>query len=152
MQAAFERLFDAAQRGTASAAGLAARHAQIVLIVVGEARLEGGGRSAQSRQTFLRCREHLERNFATIRTAEEAAAACRIAPEYLSRLFRRFTGVPAYRFLMRLKMNHAAVLLEHKGLNVGEVADAFGMDPFHFSRAFKRVHGTPPSSFGARRA
>jgi AraC-like DNA-binding protein len=25
------------------------------------------------------------------------------------------------------------------------------MDPFHFSRVFKRVHGLPPSSFGAGR-
>ncbi len=152
VQAAFERLFDAAGRGTAAVGPLAALHARILLIVVGEGRLEGGGRSAQARQTFLRCREHMEQKFLTIRTAEEAAAACRVAPEYLSRLFRRFAGVPAYRFLMRLKMNHAAILLEGQVRNVGETAEVLGMDPFHFSRAFKRVHGCAPAAFLAQRA
>lgn len=104
-------------------------------------------RAAGSRQTFLRRRDFLEQNFGALRTAEEAAAACGVAPAYLSRLFRRSTGQPAYRCLMRLKMNRAAALLERGALNVGETADAMGMDPFHFSRAFKRVHGRPPVSF-----
>ncbi len=152
VQAAFELLLAAGRRGTAAAAEIAALHGRILLLLVSEVRLPSGSHANRSRQTFLRCRDHLEKHFATIRTAAEAAAACGVAPAYFSRLFRRFTGQPAYRFLMRLKMNQAATLLEHKGLNVGEVADAFGMDPFHFSRAFKRVHGVPPSSFGAARA
>ena len=48
---------------------------------------------------------------------------------------------------MRLKMNQAAAVLERQDLNVGETAELFGMDPFHFSRAFRRVHGRPPISF-----
>ncbi len=147
VQAAFDRLLEAGRRGTPTASRLAALHAQVLLLVVSDVRLPTGARGKQSWETFLRSREHIEKHCATLRTAEEAAAACRIAPAYLSRLFRRFAGQTPYRFLMRLKMNEAATLLERQGMNVSETAEAFGMDPFHFSRAFKRLHGRPPSEF-----
>ncbi len=147
VQAAFEHLLATGQRRTPTAAKIATLQGQILLLLVSEVRLPGGARTHRARRTFLRCRDYLERNFATLRTAEEAAAACRVAPAYLSRLFRRFAGEPAYRFLMRLKMDQAAALLEQQQLNVSETAEVFGMDPFHFSRVFKRVHGRPPLSF-----
>lgn len=152
VQTAFEHLLEAGRRGTRTAARIAALQGRILLLLVSEVRLPSSARANRSRETFLRCRRHLEENFATIATAEEAAAACHVAPAYLSRLFRRFAGQPAYRFLMRLKMNHAATLLEQQALNVSETANAFGMDPFHFSRAFKRVHGRSPLSFLRSRA
>ncbi len=147
VQAAFEHLIAAGRRGTTTAARIAALQGQILLLLVSEVRLPSGASDSRSRQTFLRCREFLERNFATVRTAEQAAAACRVTPAYFCRLFRRFARQPAYRFLMRLKMNQAAVLLERHALNVGETAEVLGLDPFHFSRAFKRVHGRPPIFF-----
>lgn len=147
VQAAFEHLLSAGRRGTHAAAEIAALHGRILLLLLAEERLPAGPRAAGSRQTFVRCRDFIEQNFTVLRTAEEAAAACGVAPPYFSRLFRRYTGQPAYRFLMRLKMNQAAALLERGALNVSETADALGMDPFHFSRAFKRVHGRPPVSF-----
>jgi AraC-like DNA-binding protein len=147
VQTAFENLIAAGRRGTPTAAAITALHGQILLLLVSEIQMRGGTRTAQSHQTFLRCREYLEKKFAAIRTAEEAAAACGVTPAYFSRLFRHFAGQPAYRFLMRLKMNQAAALLERQGLNVSETAEFLGMDPFHFSRAFKRVHGRAPSFF-----
>jgi len=147
VQAAFEHLLTAGRRGTQTAARVAALQGRILLLMVSEVRLPSGTHESQSLQTFRKCQNFLEENFASVNTAEEIAAACHVAPAYLSRLFRRFAGQPAYRFLMRLKMNHAATLLEQERLMVREVADAFAMDPFHFSRAFKRVHGLSPVAF-----
>lgn len=150
LQAAFEHLIGAGRRGSPTAARIAALHGQILLLLVSEVRLGPGTREVRARRTFVRCRDHLEAHFASLRTAEEAAAACGVAPAYLSRLFRRFAGQPAYRFLMRLKMHHAAALLSRQQHNVSETAEALGMDPFHFSRVFKRVHGRSPLSFRER--
>ena len=147
VQAAFEHLIAAGRRGTPTAARIAALQSQILLLLIAEVRLPRGTRDSRSRQTFVRCREYLEKNFAAVRTAEQAAVACGVTPAYFCRLFRRFAKQSAYRFLMRLKMNHAAVLLERHALNVGETAEMLGLDPFHFSRAFKRVHGQPPIFF-----
>ncbi|ACB74709.1 transcriptional regulator, AraC family [Opitutus terrae PB90-1] len=147
VQAAFEQLLFAGRRGTRTGARIAALQGQILLLLVSEVRLPNAQRSNPSLATFLRCQRFLEEHFLAVSTAEEAAAACRVAPAYLSRLFQRFAGQPPYRFLMRLKMHHAATLLEEKQLIVREAADVLGMDPFHFSRAFKRVHGLSPLAF-----
>ena len=147
VETAFEHLLAAGRRGTSIAARIAALQGEILLCVIMDVRLARGARSAQARQTFLRCRRLIEEQFATLRTAEEAAAACGVAPAYLSRLFRRFAKQPAYPFLIQLKMNQAAAILRRQASNVGETAEALGMDPFHFSRVFKRVHGRSPLSF-----
>ena len=147
VETVFEHLLAAGRRGTSTAARIAALQAEILLCVITDVRLTRGTRSAQARQTFLRCRTLIEEQFATLRTAEEVAAACGVAPAYLSRLFRRFAHQPAYQFLIRMKMNEAAAILRRRALNVSETAEALGMDPFHFSRVFKRVHGRSPVSF-----
>ncbi len=147
VEAAFEHLIAAGRRGTSTAARIASLQCEILLWVIKDVRLTRGTRSEQARQTFLRCRTLIEERFATLRTAEEVAAACGVAPAYLSRLFRRFARQPAYRFLIRMKMNEAAAILRRRALNVSETAEALGMDPFHFSRVFKRVHGRSPVSF-----
>lgn len=144
VQTAFEHLLAAGRRGTPAAPQLATLHGRILLLLLSEVQLPSGTQAHRSRQTFLRCRDYLEKNYATIRTAEAAATACGVAPAYFSRLFRRFAGQPAYQYLMRLKMTQAAAILERQQLNVSETAAMFGMDPFHFSRAFRRVHGRPP--------
>ena len=147
VQAAFEQLLFAGRRGTPTAARIAALQGQILLLLLSEVRLPGAARSNHALHTFLRCRQFVEERFLTLQTAEQIARECHVASEYLSRLFVRFAGQPPYRFLMRLKMHHAASLLDEQRLIVREVADLLGMDAFHFSRAFKRVHGLSPLAF-----
>ena len=48
-------------------------------------------------------------------------------------------------------MRHAAALLDGGRMIVREVAEQPGLDPFHFSRVFKRVHGVSPAEFLRRR-
>ncbi len=151
VQAAFEQLLFAGRRGTRTAARIAALQGRILLLLVSEVRQPGTARANHALHTFLRCQRHLEDNFLRLQTAEELAAACHVAPAHLSRLFVRFAGQPPYRLLMRLKMHHAGGLLDGGQLLVREVADRLGMDAFHFSRAFKRVHGLAPLAFAQGR-
>jgi AraC-like DNA-binding protein len=108
--------------------------------------------STRRRRVFERCRHYLVENHTRIRTIGEAARACRIGPEYFSRIFREQTGQTASRFLARLRMEHAANLLQRSDLTVRAVGRAVGFeDAYHFSRVFKRVHGIAPSRFANRR-
>ena len=152
VQAALERVVEAGKRGTPIATRMTALQVRMLLLVLADVRLPAGTRGIQAQRTFLRCRDLIEKRHSGLRTAEEAAAACGLAPAYLSRLFRRFAGQPVYQFLMRLKMSEAAALLRRNALSVSETAEMFGMDPFHFSRAFKRVHGRAPVHFRTGRA
>lgn len=147
IQALFDQLLATGRRGTAAAGRIAGLQVEMMLLMIAEAKVPRATRARQAFQTFLRCRAWLEEHFLEVDTAEKAAEACHVAPAYFSRLFTRFAGQAPYRFLMRLKMNHAATLLEGGKVIVREAAERFGMDPFHFSRAFKRVHSLSPTAF-----
>lgn len=95
--------------------------------------------------TFAKCRHHLESHYEHIENIRSAAAACHITPEHFSRLFRRFTGMTAERFLAVLRVNHATRLLEQSPLSVKEIAAHVGLkDPYHFSRLFRKLSGRSP--------
>jgi AraC-like DNA-binding protein len=99
-------------------------------------------------QTYLRCRQHIERNYLDIATIHEAASQCFVDQAYLSRLFKRFAEENPLQLLTRLKMSRAADLLSNRDLLVKQVAEEVGFaDPYHFSRVFKRVYGIPPETF-----
>lgn len=94
--------------------------------------------------TFKRCRQYMDQNFLTISSVEEVAAACHLHKSHLSRVFRQFHNESPLRYLQRLQMQWAADRLHRSGALVREVADELGIDPFQFSRTFKRVHGLSP--------
>ena len=98
--------------------------------------------------TYQSSREIIRKNCLNLRSLEEIAEECRIDGAYLCRLFKRFDDQSPYQYLMRLKMNSAAQKLQSPNTSVKEVAFELGFsDPFHFSRAFKRIFGMPPSTF-----
>lgn len=99
-------------------------------------------------QTYLRCRQHIERNYLEIVNIAEVAATCFVDQAYLSRLFKRFAEETPLQLLTRLKMGKAAELLGSGELLIKQVAEEVGfVDPYHFSRVFKRVYGIPPETF-----
>jgi AraC-like DNA-binding protein len=90
-------------------------------------------------------------HYPRVRGIAEAARACHVSPEYFSRLFRHYAGQTATQYLARLRVNHAAKLLQRSDLTVKAAGEAVGYeDPYHFSRVFKRVHGRSPKSFARR--
>jgi AraC-like DNA-binding protein len=113
----------------------------------------GGGRGVpRAFATYLQVRTHVEAHHERLRTIEDVARECHVTPMHIARLFRRFARTGAYRFLLRLRMDRAAALLIDEGLLVKEVGNRLGFpDAFTFSRAFKRIHGLPPSGLVASR-
>jgi AraC-like DNA-binding protein len=64
---------------------------------------------------------------------------------YLTREFRRRTGVTPVRYLTGLRTRRAAYLLETTDLPAREIARLTGYsDPSFFSRVFRRVMGRSP--------
>jgi AraC-like DNA-binding protein len=146
--AAFEQVLAAGLDYGRHVARVTALQAEVLLLRLSDAHQPLDGR-LRSRQTFERCRAHLDAHFLELRAVEDVACACHVDPAYLSRLFAMHGGEPPYRYLMRRKMAYAAELLHGGSLIVREVADRLGLDPFQFSRAFKRIHGISPAKFMA---
>jgi len=101
--------------------------------------------SEPAREAFLRCKAFIDAQAERLATLEEVAKAINVEASSVCRWFRRYQGTSPYQYLLRRKMNLAAeYLVEHGGL-VKEVAQRVGFaDPYHFSRAFKAVHGVAP--------
>ena len=148
----FEEMLETGSRGGKLAPRLCALLLELLAGRIEENALLPGGARDQSRETFERCRAELIRNFRTIHSVAEWAAASHLDPAYMSRLFRRFTRETPHAMLIRMKMNEAATHLVGGRLSVKETAAKVGFsDPYHFSRIFKILYGMPPSRFLAHR-
>jgi AraC-like DNA-binding protein len=70
------------------------------------------------------------------------------APHYLSRQFKKSTGMTLKQKHRELRIDHAAKLLEDGDYNVTEAAMEVGYNSLsHFSKAFQEVKGGLPSEF-----
>ncbi|RJE87649.1 AraC family transcriptional regulator [Paenibacillus sp. 1011MAR3C5] len=68
---------------------------------------------------------------------------------YLSRVFKRKTGLSPVSFLLRLRLDRAKLMLrERPELTVGQVAASVGMqDALYFSKQFKKQHDMSPIAY-----
>ncbi|MBB5349930.1 AraC-like DNA-binding protein [Haloferula luteola] len=102
-------------------------------------------------ETFARCKAFMHDHYLEVHTVAQVAARCHLDPAYLARLFKRYSAERPLQLLTRLKTQHAADLMVRRGHSVKAAAEAVGFpDPYHFSRAFKRVHGVSPGRIRRR--
>lgn len=143
------RLGSSHDRHTERAAAL---QLELLLIVIVRAAQPTTPSERRALASFERCRRYLDAHFLSLRTIEAIAAACHLDVSYLSRLFRRFHQETPFHCLQRLQMQWAAERLDTSNRLVRQVADELGIDPFQFSRTFKRIHGVSPSTFLSSRS
>jgi len=103
--------------------------------------------AAAAQETFA---DRLERWFAGRATGEarvaEMARAMGLGATAFAERCRRELGVTPARAYARYRLARAHQLLAGTAMTVVEVADHLGFStPFHFSRAFRRQYGYPPS-------
>jgi len=74
------------------------------------------------------------------------AAAVHISPFHFHRLFREATGLTPHAYVVERRLQRAAELLREDDFTVTEVSRLVGYaTPSHFSAAFRRRFGVPPS-------
>ena len=127
---------------------IAAALVELLVLRIAESAVADDGYRAAAFATYQSCREFIRNNCLTLKSLEEVADACHVDEAYLCRLFSRFDDQSPYQYLMQLKMSAAAVRLQAQNKLVKEVVYELGFsDPFHFSRAFKKVFGLSPAAF-----
>lgn len=145
-------LFAAVQqsgRGTGpQAPSICACQLELLILQTAENALSPDDAESSAQHTYQRCRQLVEERFLELRGLDDIAAACHANGPYLCRLFRRYGSEPPYQLLLRLKMRHAADLINGSRALVKQAAKATGFaDPYHFSRVFKKVYGVSPNAF-----
>ncbi|MBT3542449.1 MAG: helix-turn-helix transcriptional regulator [Flavobacteriaceae bacterium] len=122
--------------------------AHTVVLKISELAQVSSNKQVRAWDTYNRIHQHMRKNYFRIKTMDELASELHIDPAYLARVFRRFHNDSPYRFLVRLKMGHAASLLLSSSRLVKDIAFELGFEnPFHFSRTFKSVYGVSPENF-----
>lgn len=144
----FENLITTGNTDSCNRDALCALLLRQLILYADDTAMEAEAAFSPAWQSYLRCRQYMERNYLKITTIKEVAQKCFVDQAYLSRLFKRFAEESPQQLLTRLKMGKAADLLSNRDLLIKQVAEEIGYsDPYHFSRVFKRVYGIPPETF-----
>lgn len=100
-----------------------------------------------SNQYVSRAIAYIQDNFRSKLTLLETAAHCNVSPEYLSRIFKKETGITFQEYVKfcRLKTAHS-ILSRGTTMSVAEVAFSCGFnDSNYFSSLYKQTYRTSPS-------
>lgn len=89
----------------------------------------------------------------TIRLPALARDVAGCSPGHLARLFREKSGISFQEFLIELRLQKAAELLERTDQAVGKIARRVGyLDPSRFAAHFRRRFGRSPAAYRDRRS
>lgn len=91
--------------------------------------------------------EYIESNHRDLCTREAIAEACNVTPNYLSNLIKRETGKTIAEQVDHTTIEKAKNLLQTTSMNFSQIADVLGLDPYRFSKLFKRVTGMTPTVY-----
>lgn len=87
-------------------------------------------------------------NFKENISLKQVANNCNVSVFHFSRLFKLFTTLSPYQFLLTLRLQHAKQLLRQTNLSVAAVAFDSGFNNVeHFTAAFSKKYYFPPGRF-----
>ncbi|GER70355.1 hypothetical protein BpJC7_16580 [Weizmannia acidilactici] len=93
-------------------------------------------------------KEWIRANLSEDLTVEEVARTFQLHPDYLTRLFKRYTHRTTLQFINELKIETAKVLLLRTNLTVSQIAShSYFIDEKNFMRRFKKMTGLTPTEF-----
>ncbi|PAD92408.1 hypothetical protein CHH52_10515 [Shouchella clausii] len=91
--------------------------------------------------------QHVKENIGMNISLTECAELVGMSPSYLSRIFRRETGISFVDYVKQCKVEEAKKLLRDKELNIIEIAQKVGYSERNLSRVFKQAVGMSPGQF-----
>lgn len=105
-------------------------------------------RESVSAGIYWKAKLAIESQCIQLKSAKEVATELGISFPHLCRLFKRHSGTSPHTYLLQLKLNQAAQLLETTQRSIKEIAYELNFgDPYHFSRTFKKQFGVSPRHF-----
>lgn len=104
-------------------------------------------KTLESLDTLEQMKHYIHEHLADA-TLEEASAQIHLSADYLSRLFRKKTGISFSEYLLQARMQKASSLMKQIHLPVGEIAYHLGYkNPKNFTRAFRQYYGISPTDY-----
>lgn len=124
---------------------------QYLVLKIGELYRPADDVGAKAFATYERVRSHIAENFERISTLTEISTACEVDEAYICRLFRRFRRESPFQYLLHLRLNRAAELLQTTDCLIKDISSSLHFtDAFNFSRTFRHSFGVSPNEFRRR--
>lgn len=104
-----------------------------------------------SSATVSKIRQYIRSRLSEEITRDELAAYVYLNPAYLSRLFKKETGLSISDVIIQERLQKAKQLLEETELKITDIAEQVGYTSLgSFSNLFKRIVGATPQQYRAR--
>jgi AraC family transcriptional regulator len=95
-----------------------------------------------------RVTEFIEANLAHELSLKELAGVAGMSAHYFAELFKRSTGLPPHKFVLRRRIERAKQVLCENERSVSDAGLSAGFEnPSHFARMFRKIVGVSPSRF-----
>jgi len=92
--------------------------------------------------------EYLESRLTDKTTIAELSALVDLSRFHFIRAFKKTVGMPPHQFVVHRRIERARELLTEPALSVSEIATRTGFNSTtHFTKSFRRITGTTPSTF-----
>jgi len=103
--------------------------------------------AAQNNLIVEKAQEYVMANYAQKGlTLNEVAQRNHVSPNYLSYLFKKYTGTNLWEYVIKLRMEESKRLILTTDLRRYEISERVGYEsPEHFSKIFKKYFGISPS-------
>jgi len=112
---------------------------------IGEAK---GASSELPASRLRRVTQYIRENLQRELRLAELSASVHMSPYHFARLFRRSTGLPPHKFVVRCRIDAARTLLAARRSPIAEIAQLVGFrTQSHFTTTFRRVIGLTPSAY-----
>ena len=103
---------------------------------------------AKSQSVIGKVKEYMQANLKNDITREDIANHVYLNPDYLTRIFKKATGLSIIEYLTDARIKKSIVLLNDSNLPISTVAIEVGYDNLtYFSKLFKKAIGSSPSEF-----
>lgn len=109
-------------------------------------------RKKQYSETVGKVIEYIQQNIASDISLEKCAEYADTSYTYLSREFKKETGMRFVEFLNHQRVNKAKSLLIRKDISMKEIVESAGFRNYnYFFKVFKEMEGMTPSEFAAKK-
>lgn len=144
----FENIFEENMNRKEGSQEICGNYLRVLLLKLAALEAKTTKNPSLAQTNYSRCKKFIDENFQNIRLIKDVADKFDLNPEYMSHMFKKFAGISPYQYLMRLKLNRAAVMLLEDKLLVKQIARSLNFgDPYNFSKSFRKYHGIPPIEY-----
>lgn len=92
--------------------------------------------------------EHLQNNYCQSINLQDLSMMVFLSPNYISRLFKKFTGLTLTDYIQNKRIEETCRLLKESDKKILTISEEVGYkDLKYFQQVFKNITGTTPSLF-----